>query len=41
MSRDISEIENLDKGGPIAFTDYLVINDWTLDELNKKLERYL
>lgn len=41
MSRDISEIENLNKGGPIAFTDYLVINDSTLDELKKQLEKYI
>ncbi|HPS66004.1 MAG TPA: AAA family ATPase [Ignavibacteria bacterium] len=40
-SRDISEIEKLDKGGPIAFTDYLIVNDGTLDELEKKLSEYL
>ena len=38
-SRDISELENLDKGGPIAFADYTLINDSTLEELNKKLEK--
>lgn len=41
MSRDYSEIEKLDKGGPIAFTDHLVMNDSSLEELNKKLESYL
>ena len=41
MSRDISEIEKLDKGGPIAFTDYLIMNDGSLEELNKHLEEYL
>jgi dephospho-CoA kinase len=40
-SRDISEIENLDKGGPIAFADYTVMNDSTLDELKTKLREYL
>ena len=40
-SRDYSEIEKLDKGGPIAFTDYLVINDGTIEELNKELNKYL
>lgn len=40
MSRDISEIEKLDKGGPIAFTDYLVVNDGTLEELKDKLENF-
>jgi len=37
-SRDLSEIENLDKGGPIAYADYTLINDSSLDELNNKLE---
>jgi dephospho-CoA kinase len=41
MSRDLSEIEKLDKGGPIAYTDYLIMNDSTLEEMNKKLEQYL
>jgi dephospho-CoA kinase len=40
-SRDINEIENLDKGGPIAFTDYLVMNDGSIDELNYQLKLYL
>ena len=40
-SRDYSEIEKLDKGGPIAFTDYLVVNDSSLEELNKQLEKYI
>lgn len=40
-SRDISEIEKLDKGGPIAYTDYLVMNDGTMEEMNKQLEKYL
>jgi hypothetical protein len=26
-SRDIAEIENLNKGGPIAIADYLLVND--------------
>lgn len=38
MSRDVSEIEKLDKGGPIAYTDYLVMNDGTLEELKEKLD---
>jgi dephospho-CoA kinase len=40
VSRDTSEIEKLDKGGPIAFTDYLAVNDGSLGELNKKLKDY-
>lgn len=39
-SRDISEIEKLDKGGPIAYTDYLIMNDGTLDEMNAELKKY-
>lgn len=41
ISRDYSELENLNKGGPIAFTDYLVTNDFTLKDLQKQLEKYL
>ncbi|MFI5212013.1 MAG: AAA family ATPase [Ignavibacteria bacterium] len=40
-SRDISEIEKLDKGGPIAYTDYLIMNDGTLEEMNTGLKKYL
>lgn len=40
-SRDISEIEKLDKGGPIAYTDYLIINDGSLDEMNVELKKYI
>ena len=41
ISRDYAELENLNKGGPIAFTDYLVTNDSTLKDLQKQLEKYL
>jgi len=40
-SRDINEIEKLDKGGPIAYTDYLIMNDGTIADMNIKLEKYL
>ena len=36
--RDWSEIENLEKGGPIAIADYFVTNDRGLDELYAQLE---
>ena len=39
VSRDINEIEKLDKGGPIAFADYLVMNDSSLEDLYKQLEK--
>jgi len=31
-SRDISEIENLSKGGPIAYADYYILNNGDLDK---------
>lgn len=40
-SRDISEIEKLDKGGPIAYTDYLIMNDGSLEEMNVELKKYV
>lgn len=39
ISRDLSEIGNLDKGGPIAYADYTIINDSNLNGLNKNLEK--
>jgi dephospho-CoA kinase len=38
-SRDISEINNLNKGGPIAMADFLVKNEGSLDDLQVQLER--
>jgi dephospho-CoA kinase len=32
-SRDKSEIENLNKGGPIAMADYVIVNEHNLDYL--------
>ena len=37
-NRDIAEIENLEKGGPISFADFYVCNNGTLDEYNKNLK---
>ena len=39
--RDQSEIENLEKGGPIAAADYYILNDGTIDDLKKGLDRIL
>lgn len=36
--RDWAEIENIEKGGPIAIADYFVINDGTLDKLHASLD---
>lgn len=39
-SRDIAELENLNKGGPIAIADYLIQNTGSEAELQKQLEKY-
>ncbi len=40
-SRDYAEIENIEKGGPIAMADYTIINTGTLEELKKEINRIL
>lgn len=37
--RDITEIENLSKGGPIAFSDYYILNNGDMDEYYRDLEK--
>lgn len=37
--RDQSEIENLEKGGPIAIADHYIINDGSREDLEKRLEK--
>ncbi|OYX41002.1 dephospho-CoA kinase [Candidatus Saccharibacteria bacterium 32-49-12] len=39
--RDWAEIENLEKGGPIAVADHFVINDGTIEDLHQKLDAIL
>ncbi|MBQ3292994.1 AAA family ATPase [Candidatus Saccharibacteria bacterium] len=39
--RDRSEIENLEKGGPIAMADYYIINNGTIKESTDQLEEIL
>lgn len=36
--RDIEEIENLEKGGPIAFADYYVANPKDIDEFREQVD---
>ena len=36
--RDWSEIENLEKGGPIAIADYYISNEGSIGELREKME---
>ena len=39
--RDLNEIENLDKGGPIAIADYYIDNNQSLDDLTKQFHKFL
>ncbi len=41
VSRDFSEIENIEKGGPIALADYTIVNDGTTEELIRELDRIM
>ena len=40
-SRDISEIENLAKGGPIAMADYFILNNYDKETYIKNLKNIL
>jgi dephospho-CoA kinase len=40
-SRDRSEIENINKGGPIAMADFTVVNENSLEELKKETKRVI
>jgi dephospho-CoA kinase len=39
--RDKTEIENLNKGGPIAVADYTVLNETTLNDMKEQLEKII
>lgn len=39
--RDITEIENIAKAGPIAYADYYILNNGTVEEFHKRLEEIL
>ena len=39
--RDRSEIENLEKGGPIAAADYYILNNGTVPEMQARLKQIL
>jgi dephospho-CoA kinase len=40
-SRDRAEIENLNKGGPIAMADFTIINESSLENLEKEAKRII
>lgn len=39
--RDFAEIENLAKGGPIAFADYFILNDENIKAYKEQLEKII
>jgi dephospho-CoA kinase len=39
--RDRAEIENLNKGGPIAMADYTLLNETTLANLTRQIEKFI
>jgi dephospho-CoA kinase len=41
VGRDRSEIENINKGGPIAMADFTILNENSLEKLRRETERVL
>lgn len=41
IEREISEIEHIEKGGPIAYADYTINNDSTLEQFINQLEHII
>ena len=41
VSRDRAEIENINKGGPIAMADFTIINESSLDDLREAAKRVI
>lgn len=39
--RDWAEIENLEKGGPIAIADHFIMNDGSIDNLHTQIDQVL
>lgn len=40
-SRDYAEIENIEKGGPIAMADFTVINTSTIESVREQVDKFL
>jgi len=40
-SRDVAEVENSNKGGPIAMADFTIINQSTLEDLERETKKVL
>ncbi|MEK7602793.1 MAG: AAA family ATPase [Patescibacteria group bacterium] len=41
VERELAEIENLEKGGPIAYADYYILNDKGVDQLHDRLDEII
>ena len=41
ITREIAEIENIEKGGPIAYADYTLVNETNPKDLTDQLEKLL
>ena len=41
VSRDIAEIEDTNKGGPIAMSDFIIMNESSLEALERETKRVL
>ena len=39
--RDYTEIENIEKGGPIVIADHFILNNKTMDKLVEKTQKYI
>ena len=39
--RDYAEIENIEKGGPIAMADYTFVNEGTIEELKQNVNNFI
>ena len=41
IKRDLAEIENIKKAGPIAYADYYILNNGTIEDYEKRLNEIL
>lgn len=41
IKRDITEIENIAKAGPIAYADYFIDNNGTISEFHENLQKFI
>ena len=41
INRDVAEIENSDKGGPIAMANFTIINESSLEDMRKETQRVI